>query len=243
MPNHALFIRHLQTLVMLGSEESAALNALPMRFRDVRKHQDIFREGERVSESCIVLSGMVCRYKMAGDGRRQILSFHFPGDMPDLQSLNLSYMDHNLMALSPVRIGLIPHDDLRAAINRHEGVRNAVITRTLVDAAILRQWLVNLGRRTALERIAHLFCECYLRLQAMGHTERANFRLPLTQSELGDATGLSSVHVNRTMQELRRMGLISSNGNEHSILDWEQLRQKADFSPEYLHLRDTALDA
>lgn len=241
MPNHALFIRHLQTLALLDADESAALNALPMRLRDVRKHQDIFREGDRVTESCIVLSGMVCRYKMAGDGRRQILSFHFPGDMPDLQSLNLAYMDHNLMALSAVRVGYITHEDLRAAIAKYDGVRNAVITRTLVDAAILREWLVNLGRRTALERIAHLFCECYVRLQAMGHTEHANFRLPLTQTELGDATGLSSVHVNRTMQELRRMGLIRSNGNEHAILDWPQLKQTADFSPEYLHLRDAAI--
>lgn len=242
MPNHALFIRHLQTLALLDADESAALSALPMRFRDVRKHQDIFREGDRVNESCIVLTGMVCRYKMAGDGRRQILSFHFPGDMPDLQSLNLSYMDHSLMALSAVRVGFISHEDLRVVIGRHEGVRNAVITRTLVDASIAREWLVNLGRRTALERIAHLFCECYLRLQVMGHAEQANFKLPLTQSELGDATGLSSVHVNRTMQELRRMGLIRSNGNEHSILDWEQLRQTADFTPGYLHLRDSAIE-
>ena len=242
MPNHALFIRHLQTIALLDAEESAALSALPMRYRGVSKHQDIFREGERVGESCIVLGGMVCRYKMAGDGRRQILSFHFPGDMPDLQSLNLAYMDHSLMALSAVRVGFISHEDLRVVIGRHQGVRNAVITRTLVDASIAREWLVNLGRRTALERIAHLFCECYVRLQAMGHTEHANFRLPLTQTELGDATGLSSVHVNRTMQELRRMKLIRSNGNEHAILDWKQLQKTADFSPDYLHLRESAVE-
>lgn len=237
MTEHDLFIRQLRSLVDLQPDDDAALKALPMRYRDVDKHRDIFRQGDRVRESCIVLSGMVARYKMAGDGRRQILSFHFPGDMPDLQSLNLPYMDHSLTALSPVRLGLISHDDLKPAIDRYAGVRDAVLRRTLVDCSIIREWMVNLGRRSALERIAHLFCECFLRLKVVGLTDQADFRLPLTQTELGDATGLSSVHVNRTMQELRRMGLILSRGNVHSILDWDQLQMTADFSPEYLYMK------
>lgn len=238
MPHHALFIRQLASLAALDTDDNAVLRAMPMRFREIGKHQDIFREGDRVRESCVVLSGLVCRYKMAtGDGKRQILSFHFPGDMPDLQSLSLPYMDHSLMALSPVRIGLIAHDDLRPAIDQHERVRDAVIMRTLVDSAILREWLVNIGRRSALERIAHLFCECFVRLRAMGHTDQDDFSLPLTQSELGDATGLSSVHVNRTMQEMRRRGMIQSKGNVHSILDWSQLQKTAAFSPDYLYLK------
>jgi CRP-like cAMP-binding protein len=235
---HEPLVHQLETIAELSDADRAVFAALPLRVRDVAEGHEIVRLGDRPSESCLVIEGLLCRYKPVGDGGRQILSLHFPGDMPDLQSLQLEVMDHALVALTPSRIGLIPHSSIKAAMDRYPGVRAALVRHMLVDASICRQWLANVGRRTGLQRVAALLCECCIRSHALGLADRDAFVLPITQAEIGDATGLSYVHVNRTLQTLRRCGLIRSNGAAHEILDWEELCRIADFDPSYLHLRE-----
>lgn len=233
----SMMIRQLRTIAEIDEHGEVALGALPFRTRDVPENRDVVREGDRPTECCLVLEGLVARYKLVADGRRQILSFHFPGDLPDMQGLNLEVMDHSITALTPARMAFISHEAVRQVMETHPHVRRALTKYTLVDASIYREWIANVGRRTALERVAHIICECYVRMRALGLVTGDEFELPLTQLELGDATGLSNVHVNRTLQELRRMNLISISGNVHRILDWPLLQETADFNQDYLHLQ------
>lgn len=232
-------IRQLKIVARLSSEDEAALATLPMTSVSKSSGEDIVREGDQPDSCCFVLSGLFCRYKLVDSGRRQIMSFNFPGDLPDLQSLYLERMDHGLMTLSPAVAAFIPHDAVYRLIDAYPGVRYALTKHILVDSSILRQWLANLGRRSALERIAHLFCECYVRLKARGFVPGQTFEFLPTQVDIGDATGLSSVHVNRTMQELRQRGLLKSSGRTQEILDFEGLKALADFDPAYLHMLQT----
>ena len=236
-PNHARLISQLESIANLCDADRAALASLPMRVREIGENRDFVREGDRPIEICLVLEGLVCRHKIVAGGRRQIVSFHFPGDLPDLQSLHLDVMDHSLSALTPARVGFIPHDAIRTVMRSQTGIGDAIAKHSLVDGSIFREWVANVGRRTALERIAHVICECFTRMRALGLAQKETFELPLTQLEIGDATGLSNVHVNRTMQQLRRLALIKTVGKRHTILDWEQLQETADFRPGYLHLR------
>jgi CRP-like cAMP-binding protein len=236
-PDHAKLIRQLETIASISADDRKALAALPIRTKAISENRDIVREGDRPSESCLILEGLVCRYKMVAGGRRQIVSFHFPGDMPDLQSLYLDAMDHNIGALVPTRVAFIAHDAINRMTDLQPSVGRVLAKHALVDGSIFREWVANVGRRPALERVAHVICECFVRMRALGIVQQATFELPLTQSEIGDATGLSNVHVNRTMQELRRQGLIATVGKIHSILNWDQLQEVADFRPAYLHLR------
>jgi CRP-like cAMP-binding protein len=157
--------------------------------------------------------------------------------MPDLQSLYLKTMDHTIASVTAARVAFVPHEAVKALIRARPGVADALSRLMLVDAAIYREWIANIGRRSSMERVAHVICECFVRMRALGLCKQSNFELPLTQIELGDATGLSVVHVNRVMKELRRLGLIETNGGIHAILDWEMLQETADFDPGYLHLR------
>lgn len=234
---HAKLIRQLETIAPLDDDDRSALAALPLRLKVFGADQDIVREGERATEACVILDGFVCRYKMTAGGRRQIVSFHFPGDLPDLQSLALEVMDHSLAALTQTRVAFVAHDAIVRAVEAHSGVAAALTKHALIDGSIFREWIANVGQRPALARIAHVICECFVRMRALGLAADTSFELPLTQAEIGDATGLSNVHVNRTMQELRRQGLIAIHGKTHSILDWDQLQETADFRPSYLHLR------
>lgn len=236
-PEHNLLARQLETITILRPDDRAAIAALPLRLKDFRENRDVIREGQRPTECCLIISGLVARYKMVAGGRRQILSFHFAGDLPDLQSLNLERMDHSLLALTPARVAFIPHEAVRRLIGSHAGIREALVRAAMVDGSIFREWIANVGQRSALERVAHLICECFVRMRALGLASRESFELPLTQGELGDATGLSNVHVNRTMKELRRIGVIKTAGKLHSIEDWDLLQETGDFDPAYLHLR------
>jgi CRP-like cAMP-binding protein len=233
-------IRQLESTTDLSEADRKALGALTFRTRTIGERRDIIRENSRPVESCLVVEGMLCRYKMLSNGRRQILSFHMPGDMPDLQSLHLTQMDHAVASVTPAIIALIPHDAIHALSRTAPTAANALARHSLIDASIFREWIANVGRRTALERIAHVICECFVRLRAVGLAKEKTFELPLTQAEFGDATGLSNVHVNRTMKELRRLGLIATNGKVHGILDWEMLQEAGDFDPAYLHLKRMA---
>jgi CRP-like cAMP-binding protein len=233
-------LRQLDSIVELAPADRNAILALPFRSKTVVEKRDLLREGSHPVESCLVLEGIVCRYKMLSNGRRQILSFHFPGDMPDLQSLYLRTMDHSIAAITPARVAFIPHEAVRTLIRARPNVADAFSRASMIDASIYREWIANVGRRTSLERVAHVICECFARLRAVGLAKPRTFELPLSQMELADATGLSNVHVNRTMRELRRLGLVETNSKVHGILDWELLQETADFDPAYLHLRRQA---
>jgi CRP-like cAMP-binding protein len=230
-------IRKLETLAALSDEAKQALGSLPMSVKVFGADQDIVREGDCPVECCLVLEGMVFRYLMLDDGRRQIMGFYIPGDIPDLQSLHIKIMDHSVGTLVPTIVGLIPHQSLNNLNARYPRIANALWRDTIVDAAMFRLWMVGLGRKSAHERIAHLFCELLMRFKAVGIAKDAlTCEFPMTQTELGDALGLSAVHVNRVVQDLRADGLINLRGSSLHINDWERLQQRAKFNPTYLHL-------
>jgi CRP-like cAMP-binding protein len=232
----AALIRKLESIAPLAPDEKAALLRLPLRLKTVATHQDIVRAGDTPSESCLIVAGFACRYILTAEGKRQILSFHIAGDIPDLQSLHIDVMDHSLATLAPSSLAFIQHDDLHSLTRSQPRLGELLWRDTLIDAAIFRQWMVGLGRRDAYGRIAHLLCELLVRLRAVGLVEDHAFTLPVTQAELGDAFGLSTVHVNRVLQDLRGDGLITLRGVSLKVLDWEGLKKAGEFDPTYLHL-------
>jgi CRP-like cAMP-binding protein len=231
----AALLRKLESIAPLAPEEKAALLRLPLRLKTVAAHQDIVRAGDTPSESCLIVAGFACRYSLTAEGKRQILSFHIAGDIPDLQSLHINVMDHSLATLVPSSLAFIQHNDLRTLMRSHPRLGDLLWRDTLIDAAIFRQWMVGLGRRDAYGRI-HLLCELLVRLRAVELVEDHAFTLPVTQAELGDAFGLSTVHVNRVLQDLRGDGLITLRGVSLKVLDWERLKKAGEFDPTYLHL-------
>jgi CRP-like cAMP-binding protein len=225
----------LDSIAELLPEDKEALLSLPLRVKSYPEDVDIIREGERPNESCLVLEGFCCRYKIVQDGKRQITSFHTPGDMPDLQSIYLKTMDHSIGTLVPTKVAFIPHQSLIALTRQFPRIAAAFWRDTLIDAAIFREWMVGLGRRDAYQRIAHLICEMALRTKAVGLADDDNFEFPVTQTEIGDALGLSNVHVNRVLMALRKNGLITMRNSTVTVLDWEGLKRAGDFDSLYLH--------
>ncbi len=235
-PHTHTFIRKLESIATLTDEERAALMRLPMQVRDMRPDQDIVREGDRPSQCCLVLEGFTTSYKLRPNGKRQIVAFHIAGDIPDLQSLHMEVMDVNLSSVSACRVALIQHPHMRDLCHSHPRLADVLWRETLIDASILREWMLCLGRLSAAEHMAHLFCEFLTRLKAVGLVEDNSFSFPITQSELGDALGLSNVHVNRVAQDLREKNLIAWERGTVTVLDWEGLVKLGEFNPTYLHL-------
>jgi CRP-like cAMP-binding protein len=221
----------------LSQDEKDAILRLPLNIKELRADHDIVREGDKPSQCCLIIEGFQCRYKMLRDGERQIMSFHVPGDIPDMQSLFLQVMDHSLGTITANRVGFITHDALRELIRAQPGIGERLWRETLIDAAIFREWIINVGSRDAYTRIAHLICEFFVRLRSVGLTQGTTFSFPITQTEIADATGLSTVHVNRSVQQLRADGLISLERGVCNIPDFERLKEAAMFDPAYLHLR------
>lgn len=231
-----VLLQKLATLVVLEDDEKQAIRALPLTIRIFETRRDIVREGEVISECCVILDGFACRYMLLPNGRRQILSFDTRGDLPDLQGLHLKTMDHSVGTLSPVRAAFVSHRALSEIALRHPRITGAFWRNTLTDAAIFRVWIVGIGRRPALTRVAHLLCELRMRLDWVGLGRDGVYDLPITQTDLADALGLSTVHVNRVLQDLRRPNLILLHGSNLTIRDWPALQAVGEFSPIYLHL-------
>jgi CRP-like cAMP-binding protein len=229
-------VRKLESIYPLTDNEMQGVLGLPMHVRELAAGQDIVREGDRPSQCCLLLDGFAHRYKMVGDGRRQIMSFHIAGDIPDLLSLHLRVMDHSLGTLAPSRVGFIAHKSVRQLMQNHPRFTDAFWRDTLIDAAIFREWMVGMGRRDARARIAHVFCEVFTKMGAVGLAQGRSVAIPMTQAIIGDALGLSTVHVNRVTQELRSEGLITWRGRQLTICDWEGLQRVAEFDVAYLHL-------
>jgi CRP-like cAMP-binding protein len=235
-PHRPALIRKLESIAPLAPEEKAALLRLPLRLKAVAADQDIIREGDVPSECCLIVEGFACRYNVTAHGRRQILSFHISGDLLDLQSLHLSVMDHSVATMVPSQLAFIQHDDLHSLMHNHPRLVGLFWRDTLIDAAVFRQWTLNVGRRQAPARMAHLLCELLVRLRTVELVEDHAFDLPVTQVELADALGISSVHANRVLQDLRNQGLISLHGHTLKVLDWQGLKTVGEFDPTYLHL-------
>lgn len=229
-------IRKLENFAKLSGEDKRALETVCQQVRRYGAREDIIQHGDRTDGVKVVLEGWVSRYKHLEDGRRQIMAYLVPGDFCDLRVFVLRRMDHSVGTLTPATVAVMQPDAVRDLTFRFPRLTQALWWSTLVEEAISREWLVNVGQRSAYERMAHLFCEVYLRLQAVGLAGRNTCEWPLTQTEMGDTTGLSTVHVNRTLQELRGDNLISLRGKTLTILNLERLQDAALFSPDYLHL-------
>jgi CRP-like cAMP-binding protein len=169
-------------------------------------------------------------------GKRQISAFHIAGDIPDLQSLHLEVLDVSIATVTPCKLAFIQHATLLRLCEAFPRITAAFWRETLIEAAVSREWVANVGQRRAPARIAHVLCEFFLRMRAVGLTEDHACQFPINQAQLGDATGMSAVHVNRSLQELRAAGLISLKGHSLKILDWAELKAQGDFEPSYLHM-------
>jgi CRP-like cAMP-binding protein len=220
---------------LTGADREALLN-LPHRLQTFERSMYFVREGERPDRCCLIVSGFAVRQKVTVTGARQILSVHIPGDFVDLEAALLNVADHNVQTLTRCEVAVINRADVRELIGTRPQVAVALWTDTLIDSSIFREWVVNVGRRNARARIAHLLCEFAQRLEIAGLAEEYRYELPMTQEQLADATGLTPVHVNRTLQALARDGLIERSKRSVVIPGWEALRRVAGFSELYLHL-------
>ena len=238
-----LLSRKLLNFVELHKADLELLDRVAGRGRTVPARTDLISEGENPLDVYLILSGFACRYKLVPDGGRQIMAYLVPGDLCDLHVFLLNQMDHSLSTLSECEVVNIPRATILEMLER-PAISKGLLLSTMVDEGTLREWLVNLGRRQADERVAHLMCELLARLRAVGLVSDDNgYGLPITQHELADTTGLSTVHVNRVLQKLRADGLITFEGGELVVLDVGGLEKLAGWNPNYLHLRRGARDA
>ena len=230
-------IRKLESIFTLSNDERKALQNLPMQVVVIKEGQDIVRAGDSPSRSCLLLSGFACVYKLTGTGKRQIVGFSIAGDIPDLHTLHLEVLDNGVSTLTPCRVGFITHEALHDLCTRFPRITAALWRETLIDAAVFQEWVMNVGQRDAYTRMAHLLCELMVRMRAVGLADDHACDLPITQAEFADAIGVTTVHVNRVLQEMRADGLIELSGDGLTIPDWEKLKQAGDFTPTYLHLK------
>lgn len=234
MPNP--LIRKLDGFVALSDEDKRALEAICSNVREVRAGADLICEGDRPNHVNILLEGWAFRYKLLADGKRQVLAFLIPGDLCDIHIFVLKKMDHGIATLGPARVATVAAERMIEIMDRHPAIERALWWATLVDEAVLREWLVNMGQRDAYSALGHLFCELSIRMGAVGLAKDDAIALPITQSELADTMGLTPVHVNRTLQRLRSEGLITLEQRELTILDPARLAEVSGFEPNYLHL-------
>ncbi|HEV2078653.1 MAG TPA: Crp/Fnr family transcriptional regulator [Allosphingosinicella sp.] len=228
-------VRRWSKFTELREVDRKAILALPYRLKEVGRDQHLVREGQEPQNCCLILSGFAFRHKVTRDGARQIISIHLPGEFIDLQNSLLGVADHNVQTLTRAEVALVPRTELQDMMEKHRGAARAMWIDTLIDSSIFREWVVNVGRRDAQTRVAHLLCELMLRMEAAGLTREHGYELPLTQAQLADATGLTPVHVNRVLKGLREKGLISLEARSLRILDLEGLQDVGDFSELYLH--------
>ena len=219
----------------MSDEDKRALIGLPWSRKNYPRDGYMVREGEPATVCTLLITGFAFRQKLVSDGARQIISFHIPGEFLDIQNSMLEVADHNLQSLTRSTVALVSRNALSDLMASRPAIRRALWLDSLVDSSIFREWVVNVGRRDARARIAHLLCELAARLRSAGIADGEIFDFPLTQEQVGDATGLTAVHTNRTLQSLRKDGLISLSSNRLSILDWDALTEVGDFNERYLH--------
>lgn len=220
----------------LSLEEQEAVARLLSPPQLIKAGTDLVREGERPGYSTLLLDGLSARYSSLATGGRQITEINVPGDFVDLHSFVMKQMDHGVMALTDCWIATAPHSALKTITETQPHLTRLLWMDTVIDGAIHRQWLIAMGRRPALAQLAHLLCELYTRLEVVKKASELRFELPLTQVQLADVLGLSAVHINRLIAELRTLGLVSWTAPSVLILSWERLSALAEFDPTYLRL-------
>lgn len=232
----ALFVRKLERHARLDAADRQALLSLSYTLRELEPSTYLLREGDPPRLCSILLSGYAYRQKMTGDGARQILALHIPGDALDFQNLFLDVADHSVQTLTHAKIACVPRAAVQDLVWSRPAVGRAILVSMLIESSMSREWVLNVGRRSARARLAHLLCEFATRLEAESLDGGRGYELPMTQEQLADALGLTAVHVNRTLKSLEQDGLITRDRRQVRIPDWRRLREVADFTQRYLHL-------
>jgi CRP-like cAMP-binding protein len=231
-----LFVSRLASRSALTEDEKIALLALNGHIKQVVAHADFIQQGQQVDHACLVVDGLVGRFGQNRDGARQITCLHIPGDMADLPSVVSPKAGWGLSALTSTTILRIPHADLRRVAATHPGIAEAFWRDCVADGSIFSEWVVNVGRRDAISRLAHVFCEMAIRYEQAGQGDRSTFPLPVTQTDLGDATGLTAVHVNRTLRDLREQSIVELRSGTVTVHDWDRLVKTGDFDAAFMLL-------
>jgi CRP-like cAMP-binding protein len=230
----------MEQFTSFTDEQRARLHTLfHARQRDYAAGEDILTEDEAIDECHVIVTGLAARYKLLPEGERQIMAFLVPGDLCDAEVFILDKMDHSIVALTPTRCAIIGADKMKELLREISAMSEALWWGTMTDLAVLRERVVDVGRRDAMERIAHLIYEMLVRYRIIGATDDETMPWPITQEDLADATGLTPVHVNRTLRQLREQGVIEFNRRELKVLDPARLREVGSFNPNYLHLQRT----
>jgi CRP-like cAMP-binding protein len=236
LPSTRLITR-LRCVTDISPAAERLIALLPIAVRNYAANEVIVAQGAKTTNCCLVLDGFLAREKAANMSDRQIISFYVPGDIPDANTLHLPKMDHNLIGIGPAVVGFIPHQSINDMLAQSPELLHAFWRETLIDAALLRQWVVNLGQREGIARVAHLLCELAMRLDAVGLLRDRSLPIPWTQVDIADATGMSAIHANRIIQDLRTRGVVQWETRHVRIIGWEQLRTIAGFTSDYLHLK------
>jgi len=231
----AALLRRLNTVSGLDEADIAAIRALPINVRHWEAGRTIVSDGGRPTDCCLVIEGFCIRAKTTANGQRQILSIHIPGEIPDLQSLHLHRMDHDLIAVAPSTLGFISHASLRALTRANPNIAEVLWRDTLIDSAIFREWIVNVGQRPAVNRLAHTVVELRRRLAVTGREAGDTFEMPLTQEQISEALGITPVHANRIIRQLRDDGIVDISRGRVTVLDEAKLAELAQFDDRYLH--------
>lgn len=234
-----LFLNRLLDRSTLDPEEQGAILSLQGRPSQVRANADIVSPGQTTEHACLVVTGLIGRFGQLVDGRRQITALHLAGDMCDLHSVVFPKVGWSLQAVSTTTLLLVPHKELRRVAHAYPNIAEAFWRDCVVDASILSQWVVNVGRRNARMRMSHFLCEMGVRVEQTGLGTRDRFELPATQAQLAECLGLTPVHVNRVLRSLTRDGLISMKRDQVNILDWKALRKVGEFDGGYLETSRT----
>ncbi|MFL6754306.1 MAG: Crp/Fnr family transcriptional regulator [Sphingomicrobium sp.] len=229
-------LKKLRARDEISHAEEQEIRSLVSQVVEIPADRTAIRHGEPLSQSTLLLEGWMARAKDLPSGQRQIAEIHVAGDFTDLHGFTLKRLDHDIITISPCRVALVPHERLKDMTERFPHLSRVYWFMTNMDAAIHREWTLSLGRRSAISRMAHLFCELNVRLGIVELALNDSYEFPFTQVELGECLGLTSVHVNRTLQELRRLGLVDLQSRRLSILDPDGLKAMADFDPAYLYL-------
>ncbi|HVF83840.1 MAG TPA: Crp/Fnr family transcriptional regulator [Sphingomicrobium sp.] len=237
-PELEIMLRKLRLWAPLSASDEQALLCLPHSIVTLAKQRSFITEGDYTSHCWLILSGYCIRYKIVGDGGRQILSIHMKGDLIDLQNAVLGVADHSVQAITECKMAKIPFEAIRVLGDARPAIKDALWYDTLVDGSIHREWVANVGRRDGAQRIAHLLCEFALKLEAVSLGKQLSYELPMTQDQLADATGMTPVHVNRMLMVLADLGLIQRATPKSVIIgDWRKLAAAGDFNPAYLFLQ------
>ena len=234
-PTFERMVRRLERRTPLTEADRSALLSMPHNVKKLSANAHIVRDGDSPEHCCLLLSGFAHRYKLTGEGGRQIISIHVPGEFVDLQNGFLVVADHSVQTLTDAEAAFIPRRAIEEVALASSTIARALWIDTLIDASIFREWVVNVGRRHSVAKVAHLLCEFSLRLEAAGLAANHHYELPMTQEQLADAVGLTSVHVNRVLKQLGDDGLIRRDRRSIVIEDWNRMRQVGDFNERYLH--------